>query len=414
MSFSKTRISLILLTSILLIGCATVKKTTFKVNVDTKSRKIHIQKKQTFSINELGLYATNEFDTGRLNGFEKVNDSTVNIFITPENAPINNSAWYSFKIWSKVPKTVYLQFKYPKRYGHRYIPKIKKKNGDWFAADSTVFQFQGKSATLKINTSKEPVWISAQESVSSLDTNIWMNTLIKGKEYVHLFSAGNSALGRDLPVLDMYKGVKKGKPIVVLLSRQHPPELTGFFAFQSFLTTILNESDLSASFLEKYRVLVFPIVNPDGVDLGHWRHNANGIDTNRDWWKYLQPEIKNLTKYVVKATKKDKTTVLVAIDFHSTQEDMYYTSETRSVTAHPNYIENWFTGIEENLTAYNYKPSQDRANSVKPVSKGWFLKYFKANAITYEIGDETPRDFIKAKAIVAAKEMMKLMLKWNE
>lgn len=397
---------------LLMTSCATVKKIHVEKPIDTRSRNIHFQKKQTFSLESIGLYASNDFATARLNGFEKVNDSTVTILITPENAPINNSAYYSFKLWSKTNKTYYLQFQYPERYSHRYIPKIKRSQGDWFPADSTVFQMTDSTATLKIKVTKKPVLVSAQESVSSLDTKNWYSKLIQGKEYVHVYSAGKSALNRNLPILDIYKNGTKNKPIVVLLTRQHPPELTGFFAFQSFLTTVLNESNLSHSFLDKYRLLVFPIVNPDGVDLGHWRHNAHGIDTNRDWGKYRQPEIRNITKYIVKTTKKDKTTVVLAIDFHSTQEDLYYTSETRKVTAHPAFIENWFAGIEAHLTEYNYKANDDRANSKQPVSKGWFLRYFKANAVTYEIGDETPRGFVKAKAVVAAKEMMKLLVKW--
>ena len=397
---------------LLITGCSSVKKLHFKVPVDTHSRKIHYQKKQTYTIDDMGVSASNEFLTARLNGFKKENDSTVLVTITPENIPINNSAWYSFKIWSKQPKTIYLKFAYPEKYSHRYIPKIKQNNGTWKAVDTTSFKFQGKGALLKVHVTPTPLWISAQESISSKDTYQWVHQLIKNKPYVHVYSAGKSVLGKEIPVLDIYKGNKKGKPIVVLLTRQHPPELTGFIAFQSFLKTILEENNLSKQFLEKYRILVFPIVNPDGVDLGHWRHNAHGIDTNRDWSNYLQPEIKALTKYIVKTTKKDKTTVVLAIDFHSTQEDMYYTSDTRNITAHPDFIENWFAKVEKGLAKYHYKPFQERANSVKPVSKGWFLKYFKANAMTYEIGDETPRDFIKEKARVAAIAMMQLLNKW--
>ena len=398
--------------AIIASGCATVKRVKVEKPMDTKSKRIHVQTKKTFHLEAMGLSATNEFPAARLNGFEQINDSTARVLITPENAPINNSAYYSFKLWSATAKTYYLQFEYPEKYGHRYIPKIKRGAAAWFSSDSLNFTRNDNSATLKIAVSKDTVWVSAQESVSSIDTKNWYRELIKGKTYVQEYSAGLSVLKRNLPVLDIYKNSAKNKPIIVLLTRQHPPELTGYFAFQSFLTTILNESKLSQSFLEKYRVIVFPIVNPDGVDLGHWRHNAGGIDTNRDWGKYRQPEIRNLTKYIVKATKKDKSTVVLGIDFHSTQEDMYYTSETRDRTAHPDFIENWFTAIENKLTAYNYKPEQEIANSTQPVSKGWFLRYFKANAITFEVGDETPRDFISAKAIVAAEEMMRLLIKW--
>ena len=410
--FKSHPIFLLIFVATLLGACTTVKRIHVEKPIDTRSQRIHVQPKKTFHLKEMGLYASNEFDAARLNGFEQINDSTVSVLITPENAPINNSAYYSFKLWATTAKTFYLQFKYPKKYGHRYIPKIKRGSSNWFAADSLQFTSTDSTATLKIDVGTSKVWVSAQEAVSSLDTKNWYRNLIKGKTYVHEYSAGQSVLKRNLPVLDIYKNTTKNKPIVVLLTRQHPPELTGYFAFQSFLTTILNESELSKSFLEKYRLIVFPIVNPDGVDLGHWRHNAGGIDTNRDWGKYRQPEIRNLTKYIVQASKKDKSTVVLGIDFHSTQEDMYYTSETRDRTAHPDFIENWFTGIENKLTQYAYKPEQERANSTQPVSKGWFLRYFKANAITYEIGDETPRDFVKAKANVAANEMMKLLLKW--
>lgn len=410
--FKRSHAVLVILAVLLTTSCATVKRLKYPKPVDTSTKRIHVQTKKTFSLEEIGLYATNEFDAARLNGFEQVNDSTARVLITPENAPINNSAYYSFKLWSKTPKTYYLQFEYPEDYGHRYVPKIKRGTADWFSADSLQFTRTDSTATLKIAVNTDKVWVSAQEAFSSTDTKNWYRKLIKGKAYVREYSAGQSVLKRNLPVLDIYKGTTLNKPVVVLLTRQHPPELTGFFAFQSFLTTILNESDLSKSFLEKYRIIVFPIVNPDGVDLGHWRHNAGGIDTNRDWGKYRQPEIKSLTKYIVEATKKDKTTVVLGIDFHSTQEDLYYTSETRDWTAHPDFIDAWFMGIENNLKQYSYKPNDIRANSTQPVSKGWFLNYYKANAITYEIGDETPREFVRAKGEVAANEMMKILIKW--
>ena len=44
--------------------------------------------------------------------------------------------------------------------------------------------------------------------------------------------------------------------------------------------------------MEKFRVLAFPLMNPDGVDLGHWRHNAGGIDLNRDWSTTTRKKLK--------------------------------------------------------------------------------------------------------------------------
>ena len=57
----------------------------------------------------------------------------------------------------------------------------------------------------------------------------------------------------------------------------------------------------------------------------------------------------------------------------------------------------------------NYTP-HDIPGALGPFTKGWFYNQFNAESMTYEIGDETPRDFIRLKAEVAAREMMKLLI----
>jgi hypothetical protein len=390
-------------------GCSSLKEVQFKTAVDTTTKKISTQKKTIYALDDIGVYASNKFDGARLNGFEKVNDSTVKVIIKPENTPINNSAYYSFKIWSKKEKTVYIQFDYPEGFKHRYIPKLKTATASWERMNDKNIHKKKNLVIVKLDALKDTTWVSAQELMTSKNTKEWYTRLIVDKtNYVHLKSVGKSRLGRNLPVLDIYKGTKEQKPIVVLLTRQHPPEVTGFFAFQEFLTTILKENKITTAFLNTYRVLAFPIVNPDGVDLGHWRHNAGGVDTNRDWSKYNQPEIKQVTKFISKASKKDHGNIILGLDFHSTYEDVFYTNKTRKSTALPNFIEDWFAAIEANIP--NYKVNEAAGNSTKPVSKGWFLYGQNAVGITYEIGDATPRDKIKLVGKVTAEEMMKILL----
>jgi len=98
-------------------------------------------------------------------------------------------------------------------------------------------------------------------SITFVDVQRWVLKLVQGKEdYVRLSSVGKSTLGKNIPVLDIYRGEAKNKEFVILLTRQHPPEVTGFLAFKSFLGSILKKNDLSNSFLEKYPVLAFPIL----------------------------------------------------------------------------------------------------------------------------------------------------------
>jgi hypothetical protein len=402
----KTGLIFLLLIS---FGCSSLKEVQFKTPVDTTTKTIDIQKKTIYAIDDIEVYASNKFDGARLNGFEKVNDSTVKVMIKPENTPVNNSAYYSFKIWSKKEKTIYLQFDYPEGFKHRYIPKLKTAATSWKRMNEENIYKNKNVVSVKLDVGIDTTWVSAQELMTSKDTKVWYTNLIVDKtNYVHLKSAGKSRLGRNLPVLDIYKGTKEQKPIVVLLTRQHPPEVTGFFAFQEFLTTILKENKLTTAFLNTYRILAFPIVNPDGVDLGHWRHNAGGVDTNRDWSKYKQPEIKQITKFISKASKKDHGNIILGLDFHSTYEDVFYTNKIRKSTALPNFIEDWFAAIEANIP--NYKVNEAAGNSTKPVSKGWFLYGQNAVGVTYEIGDATPRDKIKLVGKVTAEEMMKILL----
>ena len=61
--------------------------------------------------------------------------------------------------------------------------------------------------------------------------------------------------------------------------------------------------------------MVFPLMNPDGVDLGHWRHNAGGIDLNRDWALYRQPETRLVADFIVKEVKTQKSQLVLGLDF---------------------------------------------------------------------------------------------------
>ena len=176
---------------------------------------------------------------------------------------------------------------------------------------------------------------------------------------------------------------------------------------QAFINEILADKPLSNDFRKKYHLLVFPLVNPDGVDLGHWRHNTGGIDLNRDWAYYHQPEVRNVANFIAKIAKQNKSKVLLGIDFHSTWYDILYTNK-QSADNLPRFKDYWVTGFRDVLRGEKIveKPS----NVGRPVSKGWFLTQFDAEGITYEVGDDTPRDLIEVKGRAAAIEMMELLI----
>ncbi|MFY0629765.1 MAG: hypothetical protein JXR05_05245 [Flavobacteriaceae bacterium] len=393
---------------LLISSCTSLKEVTFKDYVDTTTKPIKLQTKKVFAIEQLDVFASNEFDGARLNNFTKLNDSTVVAYIEPENTPINNSAYFAFDIWSSNSRSIYIKFEYPSGFSHRYHPKIKR-NNSWSILDSSLVVSSKNEYLIKLNINSKKTTVAAQKVHSSSKVKSWYTKIAKeNKSLVTLKKIGKSRLGRDLAVLDIYSGSKKNKPIIVLFTRQHPPEVTGYFAFQEFVKTIISDP-ISSDFLNKYRILAFPLLNPDGVDLGHWRHNAGGVDTNRDWSKYNQPEIKQVIQHITKQSKSNNAKIILGLDFHSTWYDIFYTNKKREGTSLPNFITDWFNGLEKEIP--NYKVNEASGNSTKPVSKGWFLYGLNATGITYEIGDETPLSRIHLIGKTSAQQMMQILLK---
>ncbi|MGI9542630.1 MAG: M14 family metallopeptidase [Cyclobacteriaceae bacterium] len=397
----------------ILASCKTAQQTyqatsyPFPDPVDTETKPISLQDKQIFNHSDFELYARNDFPGARLNDFTKLNDSTFQVTISAENEPINPSPWYAFKLWSRSTKNFYVRLHYVDA-RHRYPPKLSPDGSMWEDLDSMkVATVDSTDVVMNLSVGPDTLWVAGQEIMNSLQVKAWAEELATHPE-VEFQSIGSSKLGRPLYAIDIGPKRKRKKETIVLLSRQHPPEVTGFMALQSFLDKILDSSAQSNQFRSRYRILVFPLMNPDGVDLGHWRHNAGGIDLNRDWQHYHQPETKQVADYLVTQTRRNKSQVILGLDFHSTYYDVYYTNTLDSASVLPNFTKQWLQRIGETIPDYEIN---ERPSGVgKPVSKGWFYTQFNAVGVTYEIGDKTPRDFIRLKGAVSAEKMMEVLL----
>ena len=372
---------------------------------DTTDKPIERQEKKTYEFN--GVYFDNTFDGARLNAVTRENDTTFRITISAENYPINPSPWYAFRIWSEDPGRYSLILDYGK-YRHRYSPKTSSDGNDWELLPEAYWNYSTDSASIimQISLNSDTLWVAGQELRNSHHVKQWCELQAR-QEDVTLHQVGKSREGKPLLMLDIHQGASKKKDAIVIFSRQHPPEVTGYLAMQQFVETLLGENELANTFRQRYRILVYPLLNPDGVDMGHWRHNTGGGDLNRDWAYYRQAEVSQIANHVVTLTHRDKNRVILGLDFHSTYEDVYYTNEnTQPVIS--GFKDQWLDSLRQypEMFVVDEKPSEIK----RPVSKSWFYQQFKADGITYEIGDDTPRAIIAQKGKQSAEALMRILL----
>jgi hypothetical protein len=135
-----------------------------------------------------------------------------------------------------------------------------------------------------------------------------------------------------------------------------------------------------------------------------------GIDLNRDWAAFNQPETTAVREFLKKRETESGGKFYFGIDFHSTWDDIYYPmAKELTDTNMPNLVWNWLGAIEKAIPNYKLNIQANARLEPTVVSRNYFMKAHKMEAIVFEIGDNTPRDFIKKKGEVGATELMKLM-----
>ena len=387
--------------------------------VDTRNHAIIPQWRgqQTFG----NITFDNDFNGARLNGITQDNDTLYTAIIAAENYPINPSPWYAFKVSSKTPKTIWVHLTYLNA-KHRYFPKISRDGKTWKVVDSTDCKlvkdpeaknrsFQenalSESAFVKINVDSKTTYIAAQELMTSSIVQDWSKEILKNT-FVSSEIIGKSPQNRPFQCLRIGEG-KSDSKIMMVIGRLHPPEVTGQFALQAFVEALCMDSETANKFRKEYTVYVVPMMNPDGVDNGHWRHNTGGIDLNRDWADFNQPETQIVRDFLRKKLANTSNKLYFGIDFHSTWDDIFYTNITEKPTHMDGLIKRWFNSLEQAIPNYKVNVRASKPASAA-ISKAFFNKEFNAESLVYEVGDNTSRAFTTLKSKTAAEKLILLAL----
>lgn len=377
---------------------------------ETTTKKINPQYKHTLGIVADGVWLSNEFEGARLNNFYKANDTLYQAIIEPENHPINNSPWYAFKAWADTDTTIWLKLSY-KYAEHRYVPKLSTNGTSWKRINTQDYRVSkiDSSAFLRLHLDENPQWVSAQELRTTDWFTSWADSMAQksftGQDIVG-FSRQQRPI-RRLTITEVPKGQERG--VVIITSRLHPPEVTGNMACIAFLEELSSNTELANNFRQQFEVVAYPFANPDGVQNGHWRHNAGGVDLNRDWQNFNQPETQTIRDDLYsRYSANHNAKVYYGIDFHSTNENIFYPINREVQTFPDDFTYRWINAIKGEFPDVTF--AVEPFDTSSPITKNWIYKTFGADAVTYEVDDGADRQKLKQISRRAAQLMMQQLL----
>ena len=338
---------------------------------------------------------------------EVIKSDYIKIYINPEiDDSINPSPWFAIRK-SEHSKSIKLELDY-KNYKHRYYPKLSKDKKKWTKIDEIFISKKedGKIVIIDFLPSNQKEYVASQELITDFWYDEWYNEL-ESSGRVKREIIGFSVLRN--PIHMFFAENNTNNPYILILGRQHPPEVTGALAMKSFINELLTENFLTDSFLDRYNILFVPLMNPDGVMNGFWRYNANKKDLNRDWGNFTQPETDAVYKKLIKLSNKK---LVLFIDFHSTFKNIFYISDVLEDSSMKHFLRDWLGDSRDSLSEINY--SYEIINSLNKdngVSKNYIYNKYKIPSVTYEVSDNENRNIIQQSSSVLATNLMKLLLK---
>ena len=349
-----------------------------------------------------------DFPGARASACYRQAENRVAILVMPEDKDVNPSAWFAFRVTAHRSRRIAATLVYGER-KHRYWPKLSSDGRTWerLPVRSVTVAEDGASATLRLDVGPAPVWVAAQEVWDGERYDDWLRS-VSGRGDATVSTLGWSAQRRPIHILKS-ASEQADAGTIVLIGRQHPPEVPGAFAFTRFVETLLDDSDLSRRFRSAYGIVAVPNLNPDGVALGNWRGNAAGMDINRDWGPFSQPETRLMRDLLAALNNEAARRPRIFLDFHGTKEDVFYTQRDEDPVEPQLFERRWLGCLQQRMPDYqvNRKPGH---NPTLATAKTWVYKAYGIPSVTFELGDDTPRELIASLAQQAALAMMEVLL----
>ncbi|KJP89221.1 hypothetical protein AK88_01099 [Plasmodium fragile] len=125
------------------------------------------------------------------------------------------------------------------------------------------------------------------------------------------------------------------KKIIFLTARVHPGETNASYVMHGFLSFITSDNAYADALRDNFIFIVIPMLNVDGVILGHNRLCANGFDLNRQWNRpiyYLHQTVHSAKSLIKKINRNGRIVFFCDVHGHSRKYNcfLFGNSDSRS------------------------------------------------------------------------------------
>ncbi len=220
------------------------------------------------------------------------------------------------------------------------------------------------------------------------------------RECVDVLSIGKSEHGRNMPLLVVTdKNVPaKGKKVVYIHGRTHTSETPGSWHLDEMIEILTGNSHYAKELRRAVEFYIIPFTNPDGVQEGMSRSNANGInlEVNYNYDESLTAqEVKNIKRFLEDLISKRKVDIVLNMHSQSLNQVTYWVHKAETTT--PRYYKElmYFSNLTINDNPYFKKDDLKFSNVSPKYVEGWFWDNCKEK--TLAVTFETPYTFYNNK-----------------
>ncbi len=222
------------------------------------------------------------------------------------------------------------------------------------------------------------------------DLNTWGQS-----PFVTVDSLGATVQNRAIWMLTITDTTPPGstpRKTISVHARTHPIEVQAFWVTNAMINQLLS-NDAFARFLREHCTFyIIPMYNPDGVELGLTRYNANGVDLESNWnANPVEPEVAVLRSHFYQLMTSDAP-IEVALNMHSSYLcTRYFVYHDQAGTSYQytlleqNFIEGVRSYFPGGIEPWNYFVSWTSGTPlVYPESWFWLNYGESVMALTYE------------------------------